>query len=216
MLMSWFFANAGWLAYAALGVGAVLVVFAWQGRRVDRVARCRKCSYALVGSAAAVEGKGAVACPECGRGIARRRDWRLGLRKKRWVVLLVGVVLMLPAVGRYVLASTAGPVAGRPSWRLVVDLSVSGTMGRSERRALVEEFATRWDEGRLPGYARARLRKTIIDAWERGHYDPLLTTANFVLRLQLDRPFSEEEAERIATGAAGMWSAVRCARSPIR
>ncbi len=86
------------IAVAALAglllAGLMLLIIGWRGRRIDEHPLCRRCGYDLLGCAQALN------CPECGRDLQRRRGAiRIGHRRRRWITLSMGVLLVLLALG---------------------------------------------------------------------------------------------------------------------
>lgn len=102
--------------------GAALTWLGARGRRLDDHPHCRRCRYDLVGLA-----DGATVCPECGCDLARSRAVRIGIRRRRPVVLAWGVVVLL-------IAASGGGFFGwqqqrgfdwntvKPVWWLRIDL----------------------------------------------------------------------------------------------
>ncbi len=88
-------------ALAFLALGALALLLGLRGRRIDREPRCpaRRCKYALgsVISARSAQNEDPfpLTCPECGRVIAQERALRIGTRKKRPLVAILGALLLL-------------------------------------------------------------------------------------------------------------------------
>lgn len=103
---------------AAFLLGVVLVVLGWRGKRINRVPTCRDCGFDL--SRVLPEG---MTCPECGAGLRRAKGVRIGQRRRRPVMVGVGLMLaFLPGV--LLAALVAGSAAGvdwakhEPVWML--------------------------------------------------------------------------------------------------
>lgn len=79
---------------AAFVAGVVLFVRGVRGRAVDDHPLCRRCRYDLSGTPERPE-----KCPECGTDLARRQAIRIGHRRKRWVSLVMGLLLTLGGAG---------------------------------------------------------------------------------------------------------------------
>ncbi|CAG1009080.1 hypothetical protein PHYC_03650 [Phycisphaerales bacterium] len=75
---------------SALIVGVVLIALGLRGRRINDHPICRQCSFDLEG----VYPEG-VTCPECGAGLKREKSVRLGARRRRMWMVLVGALLAL-------------------------------------------------------------------------------------------------------------------------
>jgi len=81
-----------WVSVVALG--GVVVWRGLCGRLVDRLPRCRRCGYLLIGFAVRPS-----TCAECGAGLLGSRKVRVGRRvRRRWLVA-GGVAILLVALG---------------------------------------------------------------------------------------------------------------------
>jgi hypothetical protein len=81
--------------FAAIGIGAILLVFGLRGRRINRSPACRSCGFDLSGTL-----PGGVTCPECGAGLKRDKAVRIGQRRRMWSVASLGLLLIaLPTGG---------------------------------------------------------------------------------------------------------------------
>ncbi|MEX0876585.1 MAG: hypothetical protein WD114_03915 [Phycisphaerales bacterium] len=78
------------IALALLLLGLALLLVALRGRIVDRGSFCRRCRFDLAGLA-----PDAPACPECGGDLAAPNASRPTLRRRRPIVLALGIVLLL-------------------------------------------------------------------------------------------------------------------------
>lgn len=82
----------GTMLFALLGVlltGGLLIMLGVLGRRVNRHPVCRACGFDLQDLWPAVP-----TCPECGSGLRRARAVRSGLRRRRWLCLATGLLLV--------------------------------------------------------------------------------------------------------------------------
>src|SRR3954468_17278791 len=83
---------------AIAGVSFLLLVYAWRGRLTDDQPLCRKCGFDLFGLPETSR-----CCPECGAELSRKRATRVGHRRKRGPLLVLGTLLLLlgatPPVG---------------------------------------------------------------------------------------------------------------------
>lgn len=79
-----------WSLLGAVLLGVVLMVVGWRGRRLNRHPICRSCGFDLEGTLPQ-----GVTCPECGAGLKRPNAFRVGARRKRWITVAVGVLLVL-------------------------------------------------------------------------------------------------------------------------
>ncbi len=93
--------------------GVLLLVWGLRGRVEFSGPTCKACGYDLRGLDFTHDDR---ACPECGADLAARRAVRFGRAPKRPVAIVLGSLLLLPAVllsiamvGWTVVASTAGP-----------------------------------------------------------------------------------------------------------
>ena len=81
--------------FAAILLGAVLLVLGIRGRCVNRNPTCRSCGFDLSGIL-----PDGVTCPECGAGLKRDKAVRIGQRKRMWAVAAIGLLfIVLPAGG---------------------------------------------------------------------------------------------------------------------
>ena len=140
------------LAAAAIGSGAIGLVMFAVGRRVDRVLRCRKCSYPKPDTADR--------CPECGRGLSRRFAVKAGLRRRNRLLLLGAVPLLLLGCIAAMFAAWDSPASQQPGWKLIADLYV----GEDERRrGAADELASRFHGSSLPAW-----QQSAFLAWTMG------------------------------------------------
>lgn len=150
---------------AALGLG--LVAVGWRGRRVNDRPICRKCGFDLTGlSAVWPKGTQAPCCTECGRVIKSSRSFRIGERKRRPIVMMLGVVTLLSAGGGTALAM--GTVERMPRTPLTV-LRVELDFGKMDRRArALREIIRRIESGAIHDEnGRAALRPIVRRALAR-------------------------------------------------
>jgi hypothetical protein len=108
------------------GIGLLLVIVGWFGRRIDRHPRCRSCRYDLSGTEIAPT------CPECGNDLERRRGIRVGRRKRHPIVVVLGLLLISCTAGGGV--ARLGHIDWyeyKPVWWLKNDLRAADT--RSHR-----------------------------------------------------------------------------------
>ena len=68
--------------------GLLLLVLGVRGKRIDDHPLCRKCKYDLVGTAQLP-----TKCPECGSELSKNRATRIGNRKRKRVVLAIGLII---------------------------------------------------------------------------------------------------------------------------
>jgi hypothetical protein len=87
-MMTW---GAIVVAVGLLAAGVALLVRGVRGRRIDDHPLCRRCGFDLIGLPA-----GAERCSECGADVRRPRAIRIGHRRRRPGVVVLGIVLILP------------------------------------------------------------------------------------------------------------------------
>lgn len=80
--------------FGAVFLGVVLVLLGLRGKRLNRHPICALCGFDLEGTYPQ-----SITCSECGAGLRRRKGVRIGARRKRWVVLCAGALLVLLPVG---------------------------------------------------------------------------------------------------------------------
>lgn len=102
-------AATAWLG--AFALGATLIWRGLHGRPVDDDPRCRRCGYNLVASP-----QRPARCPECGATIYGLGTIRLGARKRRESLIIIGAAIMLLCICPIGLAlmPTAGTAAPAP------------------------------------------------------------------------------------------------------
>lgn len=67
--------------------GVALLIWGLRGKRIDDHPVCRQCRFDLAG-----QPEGTITCPECGAGLKRTGSVRIGQRRKRPIVILLGVL----------------------------------------------------------------------------------------------------------------------------
>ena len=101
--------------------GLVLLWFGWRGKRIDDHPICRKCRYDLTGL------DEPTTCPECGTDLDARKAVRIGQRRKRRVMIAIGGLLTLLAVGGGTVIGVqwyrdVDPNTLKPAWWLIREL----------------------------------------------------------------------------------------------
>ncbi len=145
---------------AAALVGLLLIVIGWRGRRVSDTPVCGDCGFDL--SSVLPDG---VTCPECGGGLKRAKGVKHGLRKKRPVVLTLGIVLAgfpLALAASVALGSAVGVdwSAHKPVWLLSWEAEQGGATAID---ALARELVRRDTAGTLTGADVERAAHAILD-----------------------------------------------------
>lgn len=81
------------LGVAGTGAGLLLLAMGLHGRRVDEHPICRRCRYDLrrLGELSA--------CPECGADLSGRRAVRIGHRRRRPALIVLGSLILLMGLG---------------------------------------------------------------------------------------------------------------------
>jgi hypothetical protein len=97
---------------AAFGFGALLVWRGLRGRLVDHDPRCRRCGYNLIASP-----QRPARCPECGATIYGLGTIRLGARRRRDSLVIIGAAIMIMCIGPIGLALIPSAVATAPAPR---------------------------------------------------------------------------------------------------
>lgn len=83
-----------WTLAVILLAGTTLVFLGWRGRRLHNHPTCRDCGFDVSATFPA-----SPTCPECGAGLNRRRGVRIGNRRKGWLALAPGLLLVIAAIG---------------------------------------------------------------------------------------------------------------------
>lgn len=98
-------------AFGVFGCVLALAVFflerGWRGWPKNRRPLCRRCGYLLEGHA------NPQICPECGSDLARRRAIRIGERRKRKTLLVIGALLLALLA---VMCAEVAPIVRRIRW----------------------------------------------------------------------------------------------------
>lgn len=120
-------------------VGPILLIAGVRGRRVDDHPLCGRCRYDLVGS------PGVARCPECGGDLTLPKSRRWGNRRKRRVLMVLGLTILIPALSgggllAYHTARDTDWTKYKPLWLLRSDLQ-SGQP--SSRQAAEQEILRR-------------------------------------------------------------------------
>jgi hypothetical protein len=160
-----------------LSLSLAAIVFGWRGRRVGDTPHCRRCRFDLTGLFPSQ-----ARCPECGNELRAGRAVVLGDRRRRWVLLTVGLILALGSVGLGVAAkrqllTTARLVAMFDndtliSWSLkrpghwlhdeanveLKDRIQAGKLSATEQQSLLDLIVQRLAVNRGPAFAYARHR----------------------------------------------------------
>jgi hypothetical protein len=83
-----------WPTIALLLASAIVLAFAWRGRRIDDHPICRGCGFDLFGLP-----KGAGKCSECGSDLNSHSAIRIGHRQRRSALVLLSMMVCLGSVG---------------------------------------------------------------------------------------------------------------------
>ena len=158
VLLAGLLAATAWLG--AFVLGAALVWRGVRGRLVDDDPRCRRCGYNLIASP-----RRPGRCPECGATIYGLGTIRLGARKRRESLIIIGAAIMLlclfpigltfvPTVGT---ASTAAPKPPATAAPLIAPPPVASA-AQDPLFSLVEKLAAPTDPIEPHTHAEAEQR----------------------------------------------------------
>ena len=138
-----------------------MVLYGLLGRRINKHPICRRCKFDLVGHMSDIE-----RCPECGCIIRGKRDVRIGMRKRRLILALLGTLLIL-LNSAFLTTAAIGTARGiewnqyKPEWWLVVE-------ARSNDWSTVNNSITtlmdRWASGKLSEQTITSLKAFVLDA----------------------------------------------------
>ncbi len=141
--------------------GIAMVILGIRGRIVSGHPHCRGCRFDLSG----LQGE---SCPECGADLRRGGAVRQGLRRKRGVMMALGLALLLPlaaVVTIRVVPSGASLAAWKPVWLLRAELFGSDLAAADVAEM---ELCARTLRGQL-GRANANaIALQIVESSERG------------------------------------------------
>jgi hypothetical protein len=133
------------LLLVLLYIGGGLFLSGWVGRAIDNHPICRACGFDLVGRPAE-----SMRCSECGADLAARRSMRIGHRRRRPLMLSIGVVLLL--IDALVLIQIVASANHwdwnryKPVWLLRSELKGSDPLSQS---AALQELTRRVKAGEL-------------------------------------------------------------------
>ena len=135
-------------ANALLLVGGVLLGIGWRGRRVDDHPLCRRCGFDLTGL------PGGSNCPECGADVAAPKAVRVGHRRRRTALILLGLAVMLvPLVGGGVALRGVDPTPYKPAWWLMREADSKTAATAATASAALDELGRRQAAGKLSASA---------------------------------------------------------------
>ena len=159
-------------------LSAAALIAAVRGRRVGDAPHCRGCHFDLSGLGVAD------VCPECGRSLRDPRAIAAGQRRRRPVLLTVGLVLLLSALalgGLGLSASNSGWNARKPTWLLLFEATRRDGAARDAAGA---ELLTRHTNSSLTNDQLAALVAPALNVqadrtidWEKSPWWPLLDGA---------------------------------------
>ena len=121
--------------FPAILIGGVLLLLrGLRGRAIDDHPICRRCGFDLIGKDAA-----STRCSECGSELTLAGAIRAGHRKRRWGLLISGIVLIVlcapPAAMMIAVNLGARWQSYKPAWWLALEIGPADDAGR--RDALV-------------------------------------------------------------------------------
>ncbi len=132
-------------ANALLLVGGGLLGVGWRGRRIDDHPLCRRCGFDLTGL------PGGSNCPECGADVAAPKAVRVGHRRRRTALILLGLAVMLvPLVGGGLLLRGVDPTPYKPAWWLMRE---ADSKNAATATAALDELGRRQAAGKLSASA---------------------------------------------------------------
>lgn len=147
-------------------IAMALIAVGLRGRRVGAECRCARCGFDLTGHGVTATRRAAdVVCPECGAVVNDARGIRIGVRRRRWVVLCCGVILFVAGTGVGVplwRARAAGTnvYPHLPTRMLLWELPWAGDL---DATLISRELAMRLAVGKLSDGAARSLIATAID-----------------------------------------------------
>ena len=165
-----------WIVIAlSLLLGLALTAHGLRGRRTDDHPLCRRCRFDLTGRA-----PDSTRCAECGAELARPRAVVVGHRRRRRGPLLVGILLLVPAIGLggvlgWGRATQVNWLAYAPLWYLLREASSIDPARRTPALAEVSDRAGRLNGGQWDAVADAAIAYQADGKkpWEAGWGDVL-------------------------------------------
>lgn len=149
-------------ATAAIGAGVcaaiacLLLIVGLRGTKVHDRPTCRRCGFDVSGvpgvNATLRDIPATAVCAECGRSLARPGAVRRGIRRTRWTVLILGMVLLLSTLGGgslFLLSSSNVKLnTYKPTWLLAIE---AGSQDITRAAAALDELVIRADSAQLSG-----------------------------------------------------------------
>lgn len=189
-----------WIAAIAVTLlGLAAAVLGFRGRRANDHPICRGCGFDLVGLGA---GEGA-RCPECGRDLGRRRATRAGARRRRPVVLALGLVMLLAGLS-WTGALTWGQASSfdwntvKPTWLLMMETR-QPTADNAD--AGMQELVKRLEAGELEAETVDTIVERIIETQGDADLPWHASWGDFVEAAHEQRPLDHEQLVRYLTQA---------------
>jgi hypothetical protein len=138
-----------WLILTLLALttlaGGLVLIRGWRGVAVDDHPLCRQCGFDLTGKP-----PDSTRCAECGADLLLKRAVRIGHRRRRPVVALVGLLLLAVPAGAggtflWPILTASDPNAAKPLWWLLTEARVTA----SSRDAVGAELLRRIARGQI-------------------------------------------------------------------
>ncbi len=184
---------------ATMTVGIGLIFLGVRGKQLNTHPVCRDCGFDLEGVY-----PGVITCPECGSGLRRPKAVRIGQRRKRRGLIVLGnAVAIVPTIGLAALAFAAVSGAELNAYKPVGLLLWEGRHGsHAVAQAAAEELVDRSVNNRFSKAQKARVVASVLDL----QGDPAArwseTWGELVERARLNGELSDEQVQRWRDQAA--------------
>lgn len=171
---------------AALALGLFLLIRGLRGRSIGDEPRCRRCAYNLTG----LESD---RCPECGVVLTDRTRVR-GLRRRRWVSLIAGILVLIFCVCR----EDVVRYVHRTNWVQYYPFSKVLHDAKADRLVALDELERRVSKGLVTGVqAYAVVEAAIEKDKPEARHEKLRFWRGFYRTLEAEGRVTDEQRERI-------------------
>jgi hypothetical protein len=183
---------------AAVVVGVLFLLWGIRGKRLDDHPTCRQCGFDLENVYPA-----GVTCPECGAGLKRPKSVRIGQRRKRPVLIGLGLLLMIAPVAPIAMAAFAA-LTGK-DFNEYLPLGVLVWEGRradaKSGKGIANELLTRMTSGKLAAAQEDAIVDMALDRQENADLPWDEAWGDLIERGKLDGRLSEAQQQRFLKNA---------------
>lgn len=184
---------------AALVAGILLAILGWRGQRLNDHPVCSWCHFDLDGVYPE-----SVTCPECGAGLKRENAVRIGVRQRRPVVMLAGILMALTSLVPFGVVGYAAITGGdinkyKPLGLLLWEARHSDALRAGK---LADEIMTRILKGEIDKEEYQRIIAAVLEYQGDLSREWSENWGELVERARFDGVLKVEDAERFERQAA--------------